>query len=101
MRLYEERITVWRASDQDAAIELAEVEADEYTVGSDLKYLGLAQCFELTGPLANGSEVFSLMRDSNLAAESYLNRFFTAGHERQRVWSDPSDRRSTAHGPLV
>ena len=55
-RLYEERVTIWRASDQDAAIELAEAEAHEYATGLNLEHLGLAQCFELPEAPANGSE---------------------------------------------
>ena len=44
---YEERITLWQATDFDQAIELAEAEALEYIEDTDWAYLGLAQCFYL------------------------------------------------------
>jgi hypothetical protein len=32
---------------------------------------------------AHGAEVFSLMRDSELAPDDYIDRFFDTGQERQ------------------
>lgn len=50
--MFEERITVWRAKDEDHAIQLAEEEAAHYNEEitdspNPTKYVGLAQCFEL------------------------------------------------------
>jgi hypothetical protein len=82
---YEERITLWQADDFDAAIARAEREARDYA--SDLEtaeYTGLAQAYQLFNPPADGAEVFSLIRDSELAPDDYLNTFFDTGSERQQ-----------------
>ncbi len=82
---YEERVTLWRATSFEAAIERAEAEASEYGADTELEYLGLAQAFDLKADqIADGSEVFSLIRTSPLAPREYINRFFDTGSERQR-----------------
>jgi len=81
---YEERVTVWRAMSFEAAIERAEAEAKQYAAATDFEYLGLAQAFGLKADqIADGSEVFSLIRTSPLAPDEYINRFFDTGSERQ------------------
>ena len=81
---YEERITLWRAADLDAAIAEAEAEAREYADNVGVTYLGFAQGYE-TGEkeLTEGSEVFSLIRQSNLEISDYLDHFFDTGAEAQ------------------
>jgi hypothetical protein len=83
---YEERITLWRAADLDAAVVRAEAEAREYAENTGVTYLGLAQGYE-TGEkeLAEGSEVFSLLRESALSPEEYLDRHFDTGGEHERT----------------
>ena len=81
---YEERITVWRADSFEAAIERAEAEAIDYQEGSESDYLRIAQCYELVKSVGDGSEVFSLIRDSALDPDEYISRFFDTGTERQR-----------------
>ena len=81
---YEERITLWQANSSDEAIALAEAEAAEYVEGANIEFAGLAQSFQLFDPPASGSEVFSLIRDSDLQPKDYLDRFFDTGAERQR-----------------
>ena len=44
--LYEERITLWRASSFDEAIALAEEEANNVYADDDCQYTGLAQAYE-------------------------------------------------------
>ncbi|WP_433332680.1 hypothetical protein [Spirillospora sp. CA-294931] len=81
--VYEERITLWQASDAAQAIALAEEEAVEYAaVFDNTSYVGLAQSFELSDLPVHGGEVFSLMRDSELAPNEYLSTFFSTGAER-------------------
>jgi hypothetical protein len=85
---YEERVTIWRATSQDKAIELAEAEALKYAHQDEQHpdaYLGLAQCYELADTIGEGAEVFSLMRDSRLAPAGYLSAFFDTGAERQET----------------
>jgi hypothetical protein len=83
---YEERITLWRAASLDDAIERAEAEARTYAaelLPDPDAYVGLAQAYALADPPGDGAEVFSLIRDSPLEPEAYLDRFFDTGDERQ------------------
>ncbi|NNN21696.1 MAG: hypothetical protein HKL80_06825 [Acidimicrobiales bacterium] len=81
--LYEERITLWKATSFDEAIELAEKEANEYSEGWAL-YLLMAQCYHLFAKdIESGAEIFSLCRSSDLEYGEYLDQFFDTGEERQ------------------
>jgi hypothetical protein len=80
--LYEERITVWRSGDVDAAMSSASRESERYAralgAASDL---GFAQAYRLTDTPGDGAEVFSLVRASPLSPGDYLSRFFATGEE--------------------
>lgn len=83
---YEERITLWRAQSAEEAVARAETEAKEYAATIEdgpSTYTGLAQCYRLDDEPGDGAEVFSLMRDSKLSPDDYLDRFFDTGSERQ------------------
>ncbi|WLD10182.1 hypothetical protein [Planctellipticum variicoloris] len=83
--VYEERITLWRADNASAAIELADQEADRYSSESGAEFLNCLQAYELAEPFdAHGVEVFSLLRDSDLEPPAYIGTFFDTGFERQR-----------------
>jgi hypothetical protein len=82
--LYEERITLWNTSDIEQAIKLAEVEARGYASEGD-RYLGVAQAYALYDDItAEGTEVFSLLRESDLEPDAYVSAFFKTGKERTR-----------------
>src|SRR5712691_470455 len=82
--LYEERITLWRARSFAEAVELAEADAEHYAATNGLDYLHLTQVFDQKSEIVgSGSEVFSLIRESRLAPDDYINRFFDTGSERQ------------------
>lgn len=81
---YEERITLWRAASSEAAIELAEAEAEEYADIVDCEYTGLAQSYLCADAPDQGVEVFSLIRRSQLEPDDYLDRHFDTGGEFQR-----------------
>ena len=82
---YEERITLWLAESIDDAIRRAETEASEYGADIGLTYVGFAQAYDLkTTSVENGSEVFSLIRESSLQASDYIDRFFDTGTELER-----------------
>jgi hypothetical protein len=84
-KTYEERITLWKAQSGEEAIARAEAEALEYAssvLDSPSTYLGFAESFRLEAPPGDGTEVFSLMRDSGLGPVDYLARFFATGAER-------------------
>ncbi|WP_073907132.1 hypothetical protein [Streptomyces sp. CB00455] len=81
---YEERVTLWLAVDADEAIAEAERDAAQYC--EDLpgtEYLGLMQVYDIRDEPGHGIEVFSLMRDSALPPERYLDTYFDTGTERQ------------------
>jgi hypothetical protein len=80
-RVFEERVTVWQAGGFDSAIELAEAEAVDYATTVDAKYLGLAQAYRIEAGPTHGTEVFSLIRQSELAPGEYLSTFFDTGRE--------------------
>ena len=85
--VYEERITLWNASSMDEAIELAERESNDYANSKGFRDLGLFQAFWMFSELGDGPqgvEVFSLLRESDLPAEAYLDAFFDEGSEHQR-----------------
>jgi hypothetical protein len=82
-RVFEERVTIWQAGDFDSAIELAETEALDYATILDAKYAGLAQAYRIEGTPAQGTEVFSLIRRSELPPREYLTAFFDTGREMQ------------------
>lgn len=83
---YEERITLWNAANFDAAIAFAEEEARDYARDNDCGVLDLFQAYELVDEVAaHGVEVFSLLRDSSLEPEEYIDTFFDTGEERQRA----------------
>jgi len=83
---YEERVTLWRAASPDEAIARAEAEVAGYIEAVGGEHVGLAQCFHLAleGDVGDGSEVFSLMRDSDLDPEDYVGHFFATGAEREQ-----------------
>jgi hypothetical protein len=80
---YEERITLWRAPGFDEAIGMAEDEADAYARSLDAAYLGIAQAYDLFDEPGHGAEVFSLIRDSDLGPDDYIDRFVSTGSEHQ------------------
>ena len=83
---YEERITLWQAESLDDAIARAEAEALAYAKRRNSEYLEMAQAYWIGSvPPADGSEVFSLMRDSELDPDDYLDTFYDTGRERQRT----------------
>ena len=82
--LYEERITLWQADSADEAIEAAEREAHTYA-GENAEYLDACQSYALFDAVsASGVEVFSLLRESDLEPEAYVDTFFDTGDEHQR-----------------
>lgn len=89
--VFEERVTVWQADGFEAAVLLAEAEADDYADDEDLEYLGFAQASRLSSPPGHGAEVFVLERESDLDPEDYLTEFFDTGTEDEDVLDDDED----------
>jgi hypothetical protein len=85
--VYEERLTLWCTDSFENAISLAETEAATYAAANKVEYLDLAQVCLLPGHPTSGAEVFSLVRDSELTSDEYLDSFFDTGTERQSAWN--------------
>lgn len=93
-QVYEERVIILRARDEDEAIALAEKEARQYAKDiSPTKYLGFIDVFHLYAAPREMSEVYSLMRESRLDPETYLDRFFDTGRERSRKTKCVADKK--------
>ena len=87
--LYEERITAWNAESIEAAIVEAEKEAKEYA-GEGSEALDLFQAYWLFDDIAlipQGTEVFSLLRESDMEPADYLDAYFDTGEEHQDRYS--------------
>lgn len=84
-RFFEERITLWHAVGFDAAIEAARKEAEAYcALDESWVLLDLFQAYSLDGKRPDaGSEVFSLIRESELNSHDYIERFFATRTELQ------------------
>ena len=85
---YEERITLWRTDTFEEAIALAEAEVENYASNVGDEYLGLAQAYRLAYQPGHGAEIFSLLRDSQLDPDTYIETFFSTGTERQGIVED-------------
>jgi hypothetical protein len=85
-RVYEERVVLLKAENLDEAIEFAEKEATEYAQNLEgCSYLGFVSVFHIYDEtIESGTEIYSLMRDSKLDKNKYLNRFYDTGKERTK-----------------
>ena len=85
-QVYEERVILVRAESFDEAILCAERMAEEYSADLDgCSYTGFVDVFHLYDEeIGNGTEVYSLMRTSNLGKDDYLNSFYDTGAERSQ-----------------
>ncbi len=96
---YEERIVTVLATSAEDAIAKAEDDAAEYADTLGAEYLGLAQSYELFDEPGDGAEVFSLLRDSELPDDAYLDAFVDTGGERQRDVETPAASPGRPAGP--
>lgn len=86
--LYEERITLWQADSIYAAIEAAEREALAYAEQNGFTFIGLSQAFWMFSELqGEGTELFSLLRESDLEPSEYLDHFHDTGFERESKYN--------------
>lgn len=89
---YEERILIVHSKTAEDAIETAEwlsVQEYESETTERLDYAMTFNIFDCDGPcLPHGTEVFSLIRDSELTPDEYLDRFHRSGSERSQQIDD-------------
>ena len=85
--VFEERVVLLHAANFEDAIAKAETEANRYcSAVENVVYLGFVSVYYLPEEtVGNGTEIYSLRRDSNLSDMEYLSRFHEDGHER---WLD-------------
>ena len=85
--VFEERIVLFHAVNFEDAIAKAETEANDHcTAVENVVYLGFVSVYYLPEEtVGDGTEIYSLMRDSDLSDTEYLARFHDDGHER---WLD-------------
>ncbi len=85
-KLYEERVVLIKAVSFEDAIRKAEEEAFDYANDdSGFVYLGFVNAFKLVDEkIRDKTEVFSLMRESNLKPKKYIDRYFDTGLERTK-----------------
>jgi hypothetical protein len=76
---YEERITLWQAVDADEAIAKASRAADNYAAEGGFQRVDYVTSYEMFDVPDEGSEVWSLVRDSWLPPEEYVERFVIEG----------------------
>ena len=88
---YEERIIIVRAESDDDAI----AKAEQYSKGYEsdtTEYIGYAMSFHIFDEnrpcLRPGTEVFSLIRKSDLSPDAYIDRFHDTGSECARMTDD-------------
>ncbi len=81
---YEDRIILLRADDFDHAILRAEEEARAYA-DEGVEYLECLDIYHLfESSIGDRTEIFSLLRDSELSPQDYITRYFHTGSERWR-----------------
>lgn len=84
-KIYEERIVVLQATSFDEAIQRAEKEAKTYANEAQMKYLGFVNVYQIADEsIENGSEVYSLMRESKLTPSKYIDTFYETGSEKTK-----------------
>jgi hypothetical protein len=93
-QVYEERVVVMRARGQREAIRRAEREARAYCSKlKNTRYLGYLMLYVTSETqIYDGTEVFSLMRESPLNAAGFLNRYFDEETECAQRLTDRAGR---------
>ncbi len=82
--VFEERVVLFHAANFADAIAKAETEANKYcSAVENVVYLDLVSIYYLPeDTVGEGTEIYSLMRDSDLLDTEYLARFHDDGFER-------------------
>ena len=85
--LFEERVVLLQAADFNDAVAKGELEAQEYCRSIEnvtyIRYINVYRlCADVVG---HGTEIFSLMRESELSDSDYLDHFHDDGKERTEI----------------
>ena len=80
---YEERTVLFHEVAFENAIAKARKEAEDYIQDSEMITTDYFSAFEIyTDGFESGTEVFSLIRDSDMENNDYVNSFYDTGGER-------------------
>ncbi|MHC4269385.1 MAG: DUF4288 domain-containing protein [Planctomycetota bacterium] len=84
--VYEERIILVKADNEDSAVSQAEKEAREYAKGlGDTEYVDYTMVFHIFDEnIILITELFSEMRESAMSPDEYIDHFYDTGKERAR-----------------
>jgi hypothetical protein len=100
--LYEERITLWRASSFEEAHRLAEEEARQYASEAKCVFVASTDSFHLCdGELSPGTEAYSAMRGSNLQPATYRSTFCVTSRDRLKPLHSDEKRANQAPEPTT
>jgi len=82
-KVYEERVVVFRARDENEAMALAEEEARKYVANlKSTRYLGYVMLYiTMENVIRSGTEVYSLMRQTDLNPRAFQARYHDAKSE--------------------
>ena len=64
-----------------SAVEKAEADAQEYAKDLTCEYINYADAFHIFDSIGAAAEVFSLIRESDLEPDDYIDHFFDTGKE--------------------
>ncbi len=82
--VYEERVIVLLANDLNEAVRRAEEEAKEYAASlEEVEYTGFVAAYDIgEDEISDVSEVYSILRNSDLETNAFLDRYYDDGTER-------------------
>ena len=84
----EERIVIFLAKSFDHALDLAEVEANDYCTGDEttnyrIEAMGWWNAYRIgEAHITSGIEVYSRLMETQLSGEAFIKRYFPKCHER-------------------
>jgi hypothetical protein len=85
LRVYEESVLLVKADNFDDAIASAERIVRKNCSVLSCEDSGFYNAFEITDDkLSNGVEVYSIMRESKIEIDKYLDKFYDTGFERTK-----------------
>jgi len=97
--LYEERITLWKTASFEEAHRLAEEEARQYAAEAGCVFVDSTDSFHLFDEeVSQGTEVFSIMRGSNLQPRDYKYTFCLTERDRTKPLKEPIQPPQTTTG---
>lgn len=94
---YEERVVLLLANSLGHAIERGEEEAAGYVAAvGDAEYTGFISVYKLgEQEIGDRSEIYSLMRKTDMETDDFLDRYHDDGNECTQHWEDGELRKQT------